>query len=192
MEFSYVSTLVGKSNCVNKQECKLVPMSYEHIDKTCDWLQDESLRKNIDCILPPTTSQNKKYWDKKLNSSAHECYAILNDANEHIGNCGLSNICTERKKAELWIYIMKSKGLGFGKKSVDNLLRRAFHELKLNRVFLRVIEGNIIAENMYKKAGFVYEGRSRQDSLWNNQHLDSNLYSILSSEYRKSPSNLSI
>ena len=52
------------------------------------------------------------------------------------------------------------------------MIRYAFEELKLHRLFLRVYADNIRAINSYEKAGFVEEGRFCDDVYINGQFQD--------------------
>ncbi|NJN79315.1 MAG: GNAT family N-acetyltransferase [Anaerolineales bacterium] len=54
---------------------------------------------------------------------------------------------------------------GYGAEAMMLLQRHGFETLNLNRVFLRVYADNIRAVRSYEKAGFVLEGRLREDKL---------------------------
>ncbi len=64
------------------------------------------------------------------------------------------------------------------------LLRHAFNTLNLNRVGLRVYETNPRAIQSYRKAGFVEEGRLRQEEYRNGEYIDVICMSILRSEWQ--------
>ena len=54
-------------------------------------------------------------------------------------------------------------GKGYGTDAMRVLLRYAFAELNLHRVSLDFFEYNVRAGRSYEKAGFVVEGRKRQE-----------------------------
>lgn len=192
MEPNDVSDLVGELFLINSNlEEKLVVMCEKHLNATYNWLQNPQLRKNIDCLKAPDEIENMHYWAKKWEDKSREDYAILGKEGRHIGNCGLSNIDKIRRKAELWIYLGEAQGKGYGKSAVIKLLKRAFQELMLERVHLRVLEINDIALTFYESLGFHKECRLRNDTFQGDQYHDSFIMSILSREFelRYKPSN---
>jgi RimJ/RimL family protein N-acetyltransferase len=159
-------------------------MGEEHMDRTCNWLaQSAELRAQIDSLDVPTFDGNRRYWQQKLQDKSREDYAILADATHHVGNCGLVAIDAHRSKAELWIYLGETYGQGVGAKALHMLLRRAFADLKLHRVYIRVVATNPRALAFYLRAGFKIEGHARGDTIQNGKRLDATLLSILSNEY---------
>jgi len=163
---------------------QLVRMGEEHVDRTWNWLaQSAELRAQIDSLDVPSLDGNRRYWQQKLQDGSREDYAILDGASQHVGNCGLVAIDARRRKAELWIYLGETYGQGVGAKALHLLLSRAFHELKLHRVYLRVVATNPRALAFYLRAGFKIEGHARGDTIQDGASLDSTLLSILSNEY---------
>jgi len=53
------------------------------------------------------------------------------------------------------------RGRGFGTELMHWLITYGFHELGLSRISLTVLEDNIPALRMYKRIGFIDEGRRR-------------------------------
>jgi RimJ/RimL family protein N-acetyltransferase len=88
---------------------------------------------------------------------------------------------------ELGIYIgdIGMRGKGFGGQAVRELLRWAFVELQLNRVFLKVAASNIAAVKTYKKCGFQEEGLLRQHYCFEGKFEDILIMGILKSEEYK-------
>ena len=171
------------------QAIQLMRMADCHLSNTYRWLHDSAeLRSQVDSLEAPTQEANQAYGHANWKDSRREDYAIVRTAdNSHIGNCGLCDIDLRRRKAQLWIYLGDSYGKGTGTSAVGQLLFRAFDELNLDRVYLRVIASNPRALHFYQKLGFVEEGRFRQDTHFNGQSIDSVCMSMLKQEYRKKP-----
>jgi RimJ/RimL family protein N-acetyltransferase len=166
---------------------KLVRFVEEHVETTRRWLANSvQLRGEIDCLGAPSRAENKAYWRAKFKDKTREDYAIIDDAIGHIGNCGLSEIDGKRKKAQLWIYLGEKQGQGIGRRAISALLSRAFDELGLERVYLRVLANNSRAFAFYKALGFTEEGRMRHDTAQGNAYVDSYLLSMLSEEFKAS------
>ena len=166
-----------------RSEPVLQRMAPAHLLQTQRWLQDEKLRRQIDCLAPPTEEENKQYWEKCWRVTTREDYVILDGGGQHIGNCGLCSIDRKRKKCEIWIYIGIDRGKGFGSGGVAKLINRAFDELDMERVYLRVLASNQLAARFYEKLGFVYEGRWRGDTILDQERIDSLWYSMLRNEW---------
>jgi len=76
-------------------------------------------------------------------------------------------------------------GKGYGTDAMKVILRYAFTELNLHRVTLGVFEYNPRAIRSYEKAGFVHEGRVRQELLKDGQRWDVLEMGILREEWEK-------
>lgn len=169
----------------NNEKVYLIRMSEQHLASTCHWLQESSvLREQVDCLTSPTEEGNQAYWYERWNDKTREEYGIHSADGVHVGNCGLSNIDLHRRKAELWIYLGVSRGMGLGTAALQQLLAKGFREIGLNRISLRVVASNSAAANFYLRNGFVMEGQLRHDTLQSGVWIDSLLMSMLASEFR--------
>jgi RimJ/RimL family protein N-acetyltransferase len=159
----------------------LEPVSPEAVRATWAWLQGAELREQIDSTRPPTEEENERYWERRLRDPREHAFAIFR-AGEHVGNCGLI-VDDARKKAELWAYLGTARGEGIGTAAVEQLLRLAFAELALNRVFLRVLVSNPAAIRFWCGRGFVEEGRAREDTWIAGRAVDALSLSMLRREW---------
>ncbi len=66
------------------------------------------------------------------------------------------------------------------------MLKHGFNTLNLNRIKLFVYETNQRAIQSYKKAGFIEEGRMRQERFINGKYVDAIFMGILRSEWQDS------
>lgn len=164
----------------------LIRMAEAHLANTHRWLnRSDELRRQVDCSEAPTEEGNRNHWHARWRDDSREDYAIVTHGGRHIGNCGLRDIDRQRRKAQLWIYLGESYGIGYGTSAVRQLLARAFHGLGLNRIYLRVIAENIRAEKFYLKLGFVREGILRQDTVHEGGYVDSIVMGLLADEFRR-------
>ena len=164
------------------EEVRLEPMGEAHLDATCRWLADAELRAQVDCLEPPTPEGNRTLWLARWADRRREDYAIL-AAGRHVGNCGLCDIDRARGKAQFWIYLGEERGRGVGRQALEHLLHRAFVELGLARVHLRVLADNPRAIAFYRALGFVEEGRLRRDSVRDGRSVDALCFAMLADEY---------
>ncbi|MDL2218989.1 GNAT family N-acetyltransferase [Ruminococcaceae bacterium OttesenSCG-928-O06] len=77
-----------------------------------------------------------------------------------VGSVFLRDVDHGHRKAEFGIFIGEesARGKGVGTGTARQILRHAFDEMNLHRVFLRVYEENATAIRSYEKAGFCKEG----------------------------------
>jgi [ribosomal protein S5]-alanine N-acetyltransferase len=157
-------------------------MDERHLESTYRWLQSADLRRRLDSLTAPTREGNAEYWRRHWADPRREDYAIVDAAERHIGNCGLSSIDLRRRKAELWIYLGEQRTSGAGGAAARALLRRGFDELGLNRVYARVLATNQPAQRFFERLGFVLEGRWREDTVVDGVFDDSLWFSLLARE----------
>lgn len=104
-----------------------------------------------------------------------------------IGACYLLGIDWINRSAEfaIWIGVKSSHGKGAGFFAAKEVLSHAFNDLNLNRVHLTVLSTNQPAINLYKKVGFIEEGRLRGSTFKNGCYKDMLQMSILADEFLK-------
>jgi [ribosomal protein S5]-alanine N-acetyltransferase len=127
-----------------------------------------------------------KYYDQIKNSKDDFVFAIVcKKNNEHIGNCGLHAFDKISRQAKLGIVIGEKKyqGRGIGKEAVRLLIKYGFETLNLNKITLKVNSENVIAVRIYKKHGFVQEGKLRDDIYKNGRYYDSFVMSLFKRGY---------
>ena len=83
----------------------------------------------------------------------------------------------------IWIGEKSYQGKGAGYFAVKEILNHAFKDLNLNRIHLTVFSTNQRAINLYKKVGFIEEGRLRQAIYKNGGYNDMLQMSILVDEF---------
>jgi RimJ/RimL family protein N-acetyltransferase len=159
----------------------LEPLSERHLEATLEWLRDPKLRAEIDSLGEPTPEGHRAYWERRLAEESHEAYAVL-AGGRHVGAGGLE-LDRKRVKAELWLYLGEARGQGIGRPAAALVLRRAFRELGLNRVSVRVVATNQAALSFWRSLGFTHEGRAREDTWIDGRPVDSILLALLAREW---------
>ena len=89
----------------------------------------------------------------------------VGDDYEPIGNTSFMDIDWVSRNAEIGIFLGEKKvwSQGYGREAMKLMLRHGFNHMNLHRIYLRVYEHNIRGIKAYEHAGFVHEGRLRQD-----------------------------
>ena len=163
------------------------------IPRFVDWLNDPEVLKGLLIYAPLSHIQEEKWFENTLQRPIEEQPLVIEIQNQEgwqpIGNIGLNSVNWRERKAEVGIFIGDKKywSHGYGREAMVTIIKYAFDTLNLNRVFLRVHETNRRAIRSYEHAGFVHEGRLRQDHFANGEYIDVLIMSVLRSEWQGSP-----
>lgn len=79
----------------------------------------------------------------------------------------------------------ENRGKGIGTFAISTIVNHAFFDLNLRRIQLEVLEYNQTAQNLYRKIGFVVEGRKRKAVFKNGSYVDEMIMGLLRDEYVK-------
>ena len=121
---------------------------------------------------PPHTSVENTREVIKYILSAEETYAVcLREDNRAVGSIGLmigerSNIGLPETEGEIGYWIgVPFWGRGLIPEAVRELIRHAFDDLGLERLWCGYFDGNEKSKRVQEKCGFVYHHTNR-DVLW--------------------------
>jgi RimJ/RimL family protein N-acetyltransferase len=85
-----------------------------------------------------------------------------------------------RKNGEIGYWLSQDYwGKGIGTWVVGELVRKAFEEFKLHRVYAEVFEKNIASARILEKNGFVKEATLKNAIIKNGKHQNLNIFSVL-------------
>lgn len=113
-------------------------------------------------------------------------FAVVDDNDEWSGTISLKNIDKVNKKAEFAIITDKRiQGKGITGKAAKEVIRYAFDNLYLNKVFLNVVSDNTRAIGFYNKIGFSYIGESRNSVLLGNTFYNLKWFELLKEDFNE-------
>lgn len=101
-----------------------------------------------------------------------------------VGHCILANLQDPDDAIQLKRLVITTKGKGYGRAALTEIIRYVFETLNANRLWLDVRSFNSRAEGLYRSVGFQYEGTQRKASKMEDAYYDLNLYGLLRDEYR--------
>ena len=111
-------------------------------------------------------------------------FAIADEKDEYLGTISLKNLDQENKTAEYAITTRKKiHGTGVAFQATGLILRKAFGEFGLRRVYLSVYSNNHGAIKLYESSGFQPEGEFRQHFLIDGKPVGWKWYGILREEF---------
>jgi len=103
---------------------------------------------------------------------------------ELVGMCGLHHIDQYAGVCDLGIRLGRDQwGKEYGRDAVRTIVDYAFRHLNMRKVGLEVIADNVRAADAFRKAGFVEEGRLRQQAWYDGAYRDTLRLAILRDEW---------
>jgi RimJ/RimL family protein N-acetyltransferase len=149
------------------------------------WFSDPEVREFLLINRPISIAEEELWFERQLKDQDSELFAIETHDGRHIGNIGLHSLDWVHRSAELGIVIGEREcwGQGYGSDAIRTLLRFAFDELNLHRVYLKVYEDNTRGIRAYEKCGFQCEGRLREAVYRKGRYYDELILSVLRHEF---------
>ena len=168
---------------------KFRALEIDDLSKLRDWRNSKSVRKTTREYRLLNMISQKKWFEKihNENPSNSLMFGITNNKKKLIGVSGLTYIDWKNKHAEISCYLtltnwQKTKE---AKDTIITLIQYAFEELNLHRLWVEIF--TISKENisLIKKLDFVKEGEFREKLWREGKWWNSEIYSLLSSDYKK-------
>ena len=152
-----------------------------------NWANDSKVTYYMYMGLKPNSIElMEEEYNQLVHSDKDVVFAIVDKKTDtHIGNVGLYAINWVARSAEYRIIIGEKKyyGKGYGTEAAKLVIIYAFDKLNLNKVSLGVNAENKAAIKSYKNAGFIEDGRLRQEIYRNGRYYDAITMSILKEEF---------
>ena len=168
------------------KKCVLRPLSSGDARKLSDMIGDMEIMQYLQMVFPINDIAESKWIEKlyKGYPQNHIVFGIVVDG-ELVGTVGLHNINWTSRHATFGIAIWKREyiGKGIGTEATKLILDYAFDFLNMHRIKLEVYEYNTRAIGVYKKLGFVEEGRLRKQRYLRGQYYDVIVMGILKEEW---------
>jgi RimJ/RimL family protein N-acetyltransferase len=166
----------------------LRPAERQDLPKFVKWLNDAGTSWFLALRAPLSMALEERWFERMLERFGTDVYhfVICRLADDRpIGNIGLELIDTVNGNAALGIVVGEEgdRGAGYGTDAVNALVDFGFGELRLERIWLDVYEGNDRAIRAYEKAGFAREAVLRKAAFHRGEHLDVIRMAILRAEW---------
>ena len=177
----YHPFLVGASVYLRRVERQDLETEY------FQWLNDSDVVRYMSNGTFPNSLENMlAYYESSTRSQTRINLAIVTiEDGRHIGNIGLNNINWGDGTAELGhlIGVKSYWGKGVAAEAVELITGYAFDRLNLRRLTAGMHAPNVPVVILFKKLGWVQEGRRREHVLRNNQAYDVIQFGLLRREY---------
>jgi len=123
---------------------------------------------------------NQEDWFENISRDrTNEMYLISIDFIP-VGVCGLCHIDWVNRNAEVSIYIGAeyARRGGTGTAALKMLERKAFDEFNLHKIYAEIFSNNMPSMELFKKCGYIEEGRLKEQVFKGGQYLDSVFFSL--------------
>lgn len=129
-----------------------------------EWMSDENI---CGCFQTDFSHMDeadcKRFILRAAEDDRQVHFAICNETDEYLGTISLKNIDRKNQNAEYAIVLRaEAIGKGVALEATQRILKYAFDELELHKVYLNVLSDNIRANKFYNKAGFSFEGEFKE------------------------------
>jgi len=145
-------------------------LGLDDLDRTYRWHNDPALYESLVGTFRYVSRAAEADWLGKLQTYSTQQISLaicLTDDRQHIGNIYLRDVDWVARRAELHIFIGESnlRSRGYGQAALRLLIKHAFGDLGLLRLYVFVLADNQPAARLYEKGGFVIEGTLRQHTF---------------------------
>ena len=122
---------------------------------------------------------------KYFNISSKKNYVIINKEGNVVGIIAYSQDKYAEGVYSIGITIGKKYwNRGYGKDSINTLLKYLFFKKRAHKIELEVVKENVQAIKCYKKFGFIEEGIIRKKYYYKDTYLDTVLMGLLKEEFK--------
>lgn len=155
-----------------------------------EWMQDPDIQKKFRFQCKDKTLKEVLQFISSAKiiplegQSVH--FAVVDDTDEYMGTISLKKIDFHAANAEYAISLRKrAQEKGIAAEATKEILRIAFEDWNLQKVYLNVLSDNYKAIHLYEKCGFIFEGEFRRHLFLRGEYKSLKWYSMLREEYYK-------
>ena len=140
---------------------------------------------------PYTLKDAKKHLKdriSKFGKDSYDFFAFDKKTGEFIASLGIVNIEKRDNKAHIGYFVAKNqRGKGYCTEACTSLLDFGFNKIKLHRININHVKGNIGSKKVILKLGCKFEGVEREGSKppLSKKYQDHLLYAILDWEWKR-------
>jgi RimJ/RimL family protein N-acetyltransferase len=149
------------------------------------WWQNQDLMRFYDRLPVHSPQELKEELMRNISASNRLDFLIETKTSEPVGITYLEKINWRDRHCKLHVMIGQTdqKNMFFGAEAEFHLLRYAFHQLNMHKVYGSVMEYASAAERLMKDMGFIEEAVLKDLSYQNGRYWDVHLYGLLDREF---------
>ena len=152
------------------------------VPQKIEWINNPANHRYLHYELPLEYDKTLQWFERNQNRT-DRYDAVIECDGVSVGLIGLLSI--DAGQAEYYISMgdtsFKGKGVAFEASLL--LLDYAFRQLKLDKVYLMTETGNLAAQRLFSRLGFVIEDTLKNNIISHGKYADRYLYGLLRSDY---------
>lgn len=158
------------------------PFELKDIGQKVQWINDASNNKFLHYELPLTREKTRRWFISHQGSQIRRDMVIQADGHA-VGILGL--LAIEKGSAEYYVTLGESsyKGKGIAKQASKLLLKDAFQQLSLKKVYAFTEVRNIAAQRLFEHCGFKQKKLCKGSAINRGKSVDRYYYEITKQEF---------
>jgi len=171
---------------LNGKITRLRALEKQDIPLLQKWMNDPNLTKWLGPRFPISLEEQNCWYDKLVTDPTKRKLLIEDLQGRAIGLVSLMDINFKDRCAEFGIYLgeREALGKGQGKDASITLMKFAFSELGLHRLFLYVFEENTRAIKSFEACGFRTEAILREKFFYEGKFHNQLIMGLLSEDFK--------
>ena len=165
----------------------LRPLERSDLDAIKQWKNDAGVKELLGGFSVGFSDDDVIEWYNSGRDKKNDIrYGLeIRETGELIGYAGLYDIDWVNRRSEFGILIGDKNywSQGFGAEATRAMLKFAFQELNLHRVFLKVLAHHKAGIELYRKCGFRKEGELRQNIYRGGHYHNTIIMGLLRDEF---------
>lgn len=165
---------------------RLWPLERHDLLKNYQWANDRELIRLAGMNpLPKSVFEIERWFEGVAANPEVRMFSIKTPEGEYLGNIELRDLDLRCGRAEVGILLGERGwwGRGCGTDAIRALCVFAFRELRMHRLYARVLTTNPRALRAFEKCGFRPEGVEREAHYQDGRFLDVHLLGLLEPEW---------
>jgi len=149
---------------IRRGKVNLRPVERTDLEKLVVWRNEPTISKCFFNVFPLSVSGQARWFESLLQRDDKKLFIIETKESLPVGTIGLDNIDWKNQSAEFGNILIEPahQGRGFASDATLVLLKFAFEDMNMNRIYLKVFNWNEAAIQLYVRCGFQKEGVLRQ------------------------------
>jgi len=158
----------------------------EDLAKKIEWINNNQINETLMYDCPLSLSETKEWYKKTLFDRNRWDFSIIEKKkNELVGIAGLIKLNYKHRNAQFYITLGEKSewGKGYAKEALEKVLRFAFLELGLEKVYLYTLSNNEKARKLFEKTGFKQEALMKKHYFIHGKYHDLYQHAIMMHEF---------
>ncbi len=159
----------------------------EDIEFLRTMINDETMERQVGGWSFPISKYEQDKWFESQINNTDSIRCIIELEGSPIGLETLTDIDWKNRKAchGIKLYNEKIRGKGYGTDTLKTIMKYAFEELQLNKLYTTILEHNEVSIKLHKKCGWEIEGTLKESVFKNNRYIDEVQIAILKKQYEE-------